>query len=107
MRAFYRAMLERLADTGQHRLAFARYDNKDAAYILGVRFGSTYRGLQFSYDAELSGLALGNVCQYHQLESLCEEGVESYDLGGGLDYKRRWAEREVEADVVLVVNRSR
>jgi len=107
MRSFYRAMLERLADTGRHRLLFARVGDADAAYILGTRFGDTYRGLQFSYTTEHASLALGNVCQMRQIEELCAEGCASYDLGGGLDYKRRWAETEVQSEILLVVNRSR
>jgi CelD/BcsL family acetyltransferase involved in cellulose biosynthesis len=91
---FYRLMLARLGRRGAARLAFARRDGQDLAYILGGVRGGTYRGLQFSYTAGLESLSLGNLCQYHQIHSLVDEGVVYYDLGSEVDYKKRWGEIE-------------
>ncbi len=106
MREFYRLMTRRLAARGALRLMFAQRDGEDLAYILGGVFDDTYRGLQFAFDADCTDLALGNVCQYRQLEALCDAGIAHYDLGTtGGGYKRRWAEREVASTLVLAVNR--
>jgi CelD/BcsL family acetyltransferase involved in cellulose biosynthesis len=93
MLGFYRLMLRRLARRGAVRLQFARLGGEDVAYILGGLFGDTYRGLQFSYDRAHEVLSLGNLCQYHQVRALCDEGIALYDLGAEVDYKRRWGER--------------
>ncbi len=106
MGEFYRLMTRRLAARGALRLMFAQRDGQDLAYILGGVFDGTYRGLQFAFDADCTDLALGNVCQYRQLEALCDAGISDYDLGTtGGGYKRRWAEREVASTLVLAVNR--
>ena len=92
MLGFYRLMLRRLAKRRAARLMFARRDGEDVAYILGGLFGHTYRGLQFSFDRQLEQLSLGNLCQLEQVRALCEEGIEVYDLGAEVEYKRRWGE---------------
>jgi CelD/BcsL family acetyltransferase involved in cellulose biosynthesis len=61
-------------------------------YILGAVRGGTYRGLQLSFDEDQAGRSLGNLLQLHQMESLVEEGVTTYDLGMDMEYKRRWAD---------------
>jgi hypothetical protein len=105
MVAFYRLMLERLARRRAARLSFARRDGQDLAYILGGVLDRTYRGLQFSYVAGTEALSLGNLCQYHQLERLIGEGIEYYDLGSDMDYKRRWGEIERKTVTLLAVPR--
>jgi hypothetical protein len=92
MEAFYRHMLPRLAARGALRLAFARRDGEDLAYILGGLFGDTYRGLQFSFVDGYADCSLGNLSQYHQIAALCDEGLARYDLGAEVEYKRRWGE---------------
>ena len=105
MVGFYRVMLRRLARRGAVRLSFAQLDGEDVAYILGGRFGSTYRGLQFSQDRAHESLSLGNLSQYHQVRALAEEGVTLYDLGAEVDYKRRWGERVLETVSILALPR--
>ena len=63
--------------------------------------GDTYRGLQFSFDADHAHLSLGNLCQLRQVEALCAEGLQFYDLGAEVEYKQRWGERLMET-VTLV-----
>jgi hypothetical protein len=105
MREFYQLMLRRLARRGWQRTIFARRDGIDLAYVLGAVWGTEYRGLQFSYDDEWSALSLGTLCQYHQIVGLCQDGVERYDLGTDMDYKRRWAEEQFETSLLIVVAR--
>lgn len=102
MRGFYARIVPRLMARGALRLSFARGDGRDVGYILGGIFGSTYRGLQFSYDAELGALGLGNVLQLAQVEALCAEGVLLYDLGTEVAYKARWAEAFLETAMLIV-----
>src|SRR5262249_33131427 len=92
MRAFYGSMLPRLCALGQQRTIFARLGDRDVGYILGAVMVGEYRGLQFSYDADLSEFGIGGLLQYHQVLELCVEGITRYDLGTEMDYKRRWAE---------------
>jgi hypothetical protein len=103
MRAFYGAMLPRLCALGQQRTIFARLDGKDIGYILGAVLQSEYRGLQFSYDDEYAQYGLGGLLQYHQIAELCADGIERYDLGTEMDYKRRWAEDVMETEMLVLV----
>ncbi len=102
MHAFYREMVPRLAARGQLRMGFARHQGRDIGFILGAVFGTGYRGLQFSFDAEYGESSVGNVCQYQQIAALCAEGIESYDLGTDMEYKRRWADFTHDSVAILV-----
>ena len=103
MRAFYGSMLPRLCALGQQRTFFARLHDRDVGYILGAVMAGEYRGLQFSYDAELAEFGVGGLMQYHQVRELCDEGVTRYDLGTEMDYKRRWAEEIMETEMLVLV----
>jgi len=103
---FYRHMIRRLAARAGHRTLFARHRDRDVAFVLGGVLGDTYRGLQMSYDADYRPYSLGSLCQLAQIRELCEDGaVAEYDLGTGMDYKRRWAEQTTVAPVLLAVRR--
>ena len=106
MREFYERMIVRLAAHGRQRTIFARRGDQDVAYVLGAVFADEYRGLQFSYDAALERLSLGSLCQLHQIEALCAEGLARYDLGTDMDYKRRWAEAQFETGLLVIAPRS-
>lgn len=103
MRAFYQLMLPRLCATDQQRTVFAERDGEDIGYILGAVLDREYRGLQFSYDDDHAELGIGSLLQFHQIVALCEEGVERYDLGTEMDYKRRWAEELMETEMLVIV----
>jgi hypothetical protein len=103
MRAFYGTMLPRLCALGQQRTIFARMGDRDVGYILGAVMAGEYRGLQFSYDAELASFGIGGLLQYHQVAELCDEGIARYDLGTEMDYKRRWAEDIMETEMLVLV----
>jgi hypothetical protein len=103
---FYRVMCRRLTAGGRLRTWFARHEERDVGYVFGGVSDRSYRGLQMSFDHAYREYALGNLCQLRQIEALCAEGFESYDLGTGLDYKRRWAEGVVESDVLVVFRAS-
>jgi hypothetical protein len=103
MLGFYRLMLRRLARRGALRLWFARHEGIDVAYILGGLMGDTYRGLQFSFAQGWEDCSLGNLCQYHQIAALADEGVRAYDLGAEVEYKRRWGERAEQTVSLLAL----
>ena len=96
MESFYRGLTGRVARRGALRVMFLRRGDLDVGYILGGLIGQTYRGFQFSFDKRFGHLSLGNVMQYEKIVQLCEEGVQVYDLGIDMDYKRRWAETAVD-----------
>lgn len=104
---FYRAMVQILGARGELRCVLARHEGEDIAYVLGGITGPTYRGLQFSFDAEYEEFSLGNLCQYHQLLELVDEGVTTYDLGTDMEYKRRWAEQRLDSTALIVYKRRR
>ena len=104
MREFYRLMLRRLARAGRQRTLFAVHEGQDVGYVMGGVLGGTYRGLQFSFDADYGELALGNLCQIEAITALCEQGCREYDLGTGLSYKQRWAETGRESVSLLVLH---
>jgi hypothetical protein len=102
---FYERMVPRLAARRGLRVLVARHQDRDVAYVLGGTFGATYRGLQFSFDGDYAHLSLGNLCQHHQIAELCQEGVARYDLGTGMEYKRRWAEATLDSITVIARKR--
>nr|MBA3539105.1 GNAT family N-acetyltransferase [Deltaproteobacteria bacterium] len=103
MRAFYSLMLPRLCTSRQQRVIFARLGDRDVGYIFGAVFEGEYRGLQFSYDDDLSHLGIGGLLQYHQVLELCADGIGRYDLGTEMAYKRRWAEELMETEMLVLV----
>ncbi len=101
MRLFYEEMVPRLAAHGRLRGLFLRQGGEDIAYLFGALFDGYFRGLQFSYRSTHDA-GLGNVCQYHMLRSLVEEGCTDYDLGQGMKYKKRWSEQHIESRSFVV-----
>ncbi|MEM6531135.1 MAG: GNAT family N-acetyltransferase [Myxococcota bacterium] len=104
MRELYAQIVGRLIERGTLELSFARADDRDVAYILGGRFKDSYRGLQFSFDADYEHLSLGNVIQIDTMRRLEAEGVVDYDLGTDVPYKSRWADRQHETIMLVVVS---
>lgn len=103
MRDFYAAMLPRLLSRERARVMFARRGDEDIGYIMGGVFDGVYRGLQFSYRDEYARYSIGSLCQLHQIEALCQEGVRAYDLGTEMEYKTRWAELQFPTEVQILV----
>lgn len=103
MHHFYRLMMPRLCRRGAQRVLFARHEGRDVGYIFGGMRSGGYRGLQFSYDAEYRRYGLGNLLQLEQIRRLCEEGASTYDLGTHMEYKQRWADRELETVTLLLM----
>ncbi len=99
---FYRDMAWRLAARDQLRLLLARRGGEDVAFVLGGVRGRTYRGLQLSHRADVDDLGLGHVLQWHQIRRLEGTGIDTYDLGMDMPYKRRWADRVDETLGVIV-----
>ncbi|MBM4337152.1 MAG: GNAT family N-acetyltransferase [Deltaproteobacteria bacterium] len=106
MREFYARMLPRLASRRALRVLLATRDGVDVGYLYGGVFERGFRGLQFSFHDELSGLGLGNALQAEILERLCAEGIASYDLGSQSEYKRHWAEAGLVTVGLLGIPRS-
>lgn len=96
MRRFYELMIPLLARHGNLRGLFLTRDGQDCAYLFGAHFNGYFRGLQFSFCSNET-LGLGNVCQYHMINSLLEEGCGLYDLGQGMAYKKRWSEHHISS----------
>ncbi|MCP4449250.1 MAG: GNAT family N-acetyltransferase [Myxococcales bacterium] len=103
MHEFYKLMLPRLAARCAQEVRFASLGGKDVAYIMGGLRGSTYRGLQFSYDADYSEYALGNLLQLEQMTHCESRGIHHYDLGMSMDYKQRWADRSHETIALYLI----
>ncbi len=104
MAAFYAAMWPRLAREGALQVWLARdADGRDVGYLHGAALDGRFRGLQFSFDAELRELGLGNALQLEALRTLCEQGIGAYDLGAVAPYKQRWAEgRDATVSLLLL-----
>ena len=92
IRDFYANLWRRLARRTQLRVLFAEREGVALGYLHGALVGTQFRGLQFSFDEALRPCGLGNAMQLEAIEWLCEEGAQSYDLGGDASYKARWAE---------------
>lgn len=105
MRRFYEVMVPELAASGRLRVLFARHGDEDVGVCFGGVLANTYRGLQNSFDDRFRDHSLGNVLQAETIRRLCDEGVTTYDLGSGMDYKARWAEEIFETTALLVLRR--
>jgi hypothetical protein len=105
MHAFYRRQCALLAAQGSLRVGFVTRGGDDLAYVLGGVRGRGFRGLQISYDAAEAELQPGNLGQAWMLSELCEEGIESYDMGMDMAYKHRWAEGRRDTILFAVLRR--
>lgn len=99
---FYRRITWRLAASDQLRFLVATAGGSDLGYVLGGVRGRTYRGLQLSYHRNASHLGVGHLLQWHQLRALEATGIDTYDLGMDMEYKRRWADRIDETFAVVI-----
>lgn len=102
MRRFYALMLPRLLEARSLRLSIARHNDRDVGYILGAKVGSTYRGLQFSYDNAYRSLGMGNLLQIFQMSQLIKEGITLYDLGSDAPYKDRWSDGTFDTTTFII-----
>jgi CelD/BcsL family acetyltransferase involved in cellulose biosynthesis len=102
-REFYRHMVLRLARRGALRLVFARLGGADVAYVFGGLLANTYRGLQCSFDDVHRPMAPGVLVHLEMIERLAAEGIEVYDLGSEMEYKRRWGEDGLTTTTTIVV----
>jgi CelD/BcsL family acetyltransferase involved in cellulose biosynthesis len=101
-RDFYRFLLRRLSASAAGRVIFARQEGRDVGFVFGGVTGTHYRGQQFSYAQECSHWSIGNLLQFEQIQWLCEEGFEWYDMGPLMDYKVHWAEIGSRTDTLLL-----
>lgn len=104
MLRFYEVMLPRLVARDALRVVFLRRDEEDVAFVFGAVWQGLYRGLQVSFDDDCRDLSPGNMAQVAMIRWLGEEGVQWYDLGSELEYKKLWAETCVET-LPLVIRR--
>jgi len=100
-RSFYGEVFRRMCTNGVARAIFATRDGLDVGFVMGGVDGIHYRGQQFSYHADLAALSIGNLLQWKQIEWLCEEGMERYDMGSVLEYKLHWTELELQSHTLV------
>lgn len=105
MEEFYQNMLPRLSRRGSLRFLFLTLHGVDVAYCFGAVFDGGFRGLQMSFVDEYKDHSPGSLAQFWMIESLCEEGINSYDLGSDMEYKKDWSEETMET-LAVVVRRS-
>ena len=102
MSALYGSLVWRLSVLGALRVTFAVRGGRDVGFVLGGVLGTTYRGLQLSFVEEVRALSIGNLLQWNELVRLCDDGVERYDLGMDMEYKRVWAEERFVTRPIVV-----
>ncbi len=103
MRAFYQAMIPRLAARGRLRTLFARLQGQDVGYLVGGLRQGIFRGLQFSYDQTVASLSVGNLAQFEMIRLLCQrDDAQLYDLGTAMAYKARWGEGGLQTMRLLI-----
>ena len=104
---FYRLLFRRLAAGGLGRAIFATAEGRDVGFVMGGIDGTHYRGQQFSFIQEWGRESIGNLLQWEQIQSLCSEGIERYDMGSILEYKVRWTELEIQTESIVLHPRIR
>lgn len=92
---FYQRMMQMAGACGRLRAVFFRYQGRDVAYAFGAVFAGMFRGLQMGYDHVFAQFSLGNLAQFELIEQSSIEALEWYDLGMVMDYKFRWADRQL------------
>ncbi len=103
-RHFYRELFQRAAAKGCLRVVFGQNtEGADIAYTAGGILGKTYRGFQMGYDGHYAACSPGNLAQLEMIAGLAGEGIEVYDLGMAIDYKKRWAERLLRLANFIIV----
>ena len=103
MAHLYSLLVDELHRVSGLRTVFARRDGKDIGFILGGVLGGTYRGLQLSFVEEARPLSVGNLLQFHEINRLAEAGVETYDLGMDMPYKRLWSDSIMTTTPLIVI----
>lgn len=103
MEAFYRDMVQRLAERGALRVMIAQDAGQDVAFVLGGMRQGLFRGLQLSFDGRYRRESLGNVMQGLMIRHLCDQGAHTYDLGTDMAYKSRWGEPGLCTEVLAVL----
>ncbi|MFH1808446.1 MAG: GNAT family N-acetyltransferase [Pseudomonadota bacterium] len=105
MRGFYHHLLHRLRVEGRARLLLAHLEGDHVGYMHGGQCGDHFRSFQFSYDDARAELSIGNLLHLELVTWLCEDGVQHYDLGQQVPYKRHWGEGLRTTPNLLVVPR--
>lgn len=100
---FYNHMMDSSGRASDLRFLVAQYEGADIGYIMGAKFGNTYRGWQMSYDDRFRSLSIGNILQLENMNLRASEGVETYDLGMFADYKERWTDDIRELNVYVIM----
>ncbi|MFT7580169.1 MAG: hypothetical protein ACI9MR_001836 [Myxococcota bacterium] len=103
MRTFYEEALRILVPDRRFRGLVAVLDGEDIGFVFGGILGTTFRGLQCSFDNRFRDLSLGNVLHAMMIESLCEEPITHYDLGSEIAYKARWGEPGLNTVTLVAV----
>lgn len=104
MAQFAPDVLRRSADRDRALILFATHEGRDIGYLHGALVDGYFRGLQMSFVDDWRPHGIGNLMQFSTIKWLCEDGAHTYDLGGALPYKERWAEQAIET-LGLVVSR--
>ena len=103
-RHFYREIFQCAAADGRLRVVFGQNtEGADIADIAGGILGETYRGFQMGFDDQYAAHSPGNLAQLEMIAGLAGEGIEVYDLGMAIDYKKRWAENLLRLTNIIIV----
>ncbi len=107
MRSFYRRVFDRLAEQGRLRVVLARLEGQDVGYIHAGEIGTHLRGFQIAFDAGLRALGVGSRVHLEMITWACADGLERYDLGMWMRYKRAWGQHLHATPNLLLVPRRR
>ncbi len=95
---FYRTLCQESTNDGTHTLGLHYYKCGDQ--VLAVILGASYRSTEFGLinsmsDGPLRNFSPGLHLLHRDIERLCHDGTEVYDLGvGAHSYKDLWTDKE-------------
>lgn len=100
---FYNHLMETSGISKDLRFLVAQLEGQDIGYIMGGKFGKTYRGWQMSFNEKFRNLSIGNILQVENINRRAEEGIEIYDLGMFAEYKSRWTDDVRELNIYVLI----
>jgi len=105
-REFFSKLAEIAANNGWLSLWLMKIDGRPVAFEFHLRYKGSAHALRSEFDQNFSDLSPGAVLDVQAVQTIFDEGMHLYDLGGSADeYKKHWTSEVQEHGDLVVFNR--